>query len=205
MIQRILEKNKIFLLFFSQYFYMGLFTIFSMRVFVAVDTPKSVVEELKMIQKSLREAELKLVKDFHLTLKFLGDVPEPRIEMVKEALKKIKFKPFKTQLTEIGVFPNPNYIKVVWVGISPDNFISLQKQVDDVFEKLGFKRDKRFHPHLTLARVKFVKDKEGFKKTLREIKVEKWEFEVNEFKLIKSMLTKQGPIYEDLAVFKLIL
>lgn len=176
-----------------------------MRVFVAVDIPKGVMEDLKEIQKYLREAELKPVKDFHLTLKFLGEVSEPRVEEVKEALKQIKFKSFKAQLTEIGVFPNPNYVRVVWVGVSPEDFISLQKQVDNSLEKLGFKKDNRFHPHLTLARVKFVKDKENFKKIFGNIKIEKREFEVNEFKLIKSTLTREGPIYEDLAVFKLIL
>ena len=174
-----------------------------MRVFVAVNVSKEVVEELKKAQKDLKDAKLKLVKDFHLTLKFLGEVSEPKVEEIKEALKQIKFKSFKAQLTGIGVFPNPNYVRVVWVGVSPDNFISLQKQVDDVLEKLGFKKDRRFHPHLTLARVKFVKDKESFKRIIRDIKVEKKEFEVNEFKLIKSTLIKEGPIYEDLGVFKL--
>ncbi len=174
-----------------------------MRVFIAVDIPEDVIEELKKAQKYLKEDNLKPVKDFHLTLKFLGEIPEPNVENVKDLLKQIKFKPFKAQLTSIGVFPNPNYVRIVWVGISPENFISLQRDVDNSLEKIGFKKDKRFHPHLTLARVNFVKDKEGFKRILEDIKVEKKEFKVNEFKLIKSTLTREGPIYEDLEVFKL--
>jgi len=174
-----------------------------MRVFVAVSVPKDVVEELRKAQKCLKDAKLKLVKDFHLTLKFLGEVPESKVDDIKDALKQIRFKPFKAQLTEMGVFPNQDYIRVVWVGVSQDNFVSLQKQVDTKLEKLGFRRDKRFHPHLTLARVRFVEDKESFRRTFREIKVEKKGFEVNDFKLIKSTLTTEGAIYEDLAVFKL--
>ena len=69
-------------------------------------------------------------------------------------------------------------------------------------ENLGFKKDTRFHPHVTLARVKFVKDKQDFIKSLKEIKIEKKSFEITEFKLIKSTLTGEGPIYEDLAVFQ---
>ena len=174
-----------------------------MRIFVAVGVPKDVVEEVKKAQKSLKDAKLKLVKDFHVTLKFLGEVPEPKVEEIKEALKQIKLKPFKAKLTGMGVFPNPNYIRVVWIGVSPNEFIELQKQVNIALERVGFKKDKRFHPHLTLARIKFVKDKESFKSVLRDIKVEKKEFEINEFKLIKSTLTREGPVYEDLEVFKL--
>src|SRR4030042_2347179 len=116
-----------------------------MRIFIAVDIPEDVIEELKKAQKFLKEANLKPVKDFHLTLKFLGEVPEPKVEKVKDLLKQINFKPFKAQLTSIGVFPNPNYVRVVWVGISPENFISLQRDVDNSLEKIGFKKDKRFH------------------------------------------------------------
>lgn len=173
-----------------------------MRIFVAVTVPNDVKDELKRIQGSLTEAKLGLVKVFHLTLKFLGDVAEPKVEEVKQALQKIEFKQFKTALTETGVFPNENYVRVVWVGVKPVEFMELQKQIEKCFECMGFKREKRFHPHLTLARVKFIQDKELFKKVLKDIKVEKLEFEINEFKLIKSTLTREGPIYEDLAVFK---
>ncbi|MBU3941864.1 MAG: RNA 2',3'-cyclic phosphodiesterase, partial [Nanoarchaeota archaeon] len=120
------------------------------------------------------------------------------------ALKEIKFEKFNTALTKIGVFPNESYIRVVWVGLndSENKITNLQKEIDSKIELLGFKKDTRFHPHLTLARVKFVEDKQGFTKNLKEIKIKKETFQITEFKLIKSILTPEGPIYEDLAVFR---
>ena len=64
-----------------------------------------------------------------------------------------------------------------------------------------FKKEKRFYPHITLGRVKFVNDPETFVPALKEITVEPKQFEVKEFKLIKSTLTSEGPVYEDLAIF----
>lgn len=138
-----------------------------------------------------------------MTLKFLGEVAEPKIEEIKISLSKLEYAGFKASLTEIGVFPNQNYVRVVWAGVEQEDFIRLQAQIDSQLAKLGFKKDKRFHPHLTLARVNFVEDKASFGKLLSEIKMKNLEFKVDEFKLIKSTLTREGPIYEDLAVFKL--
>jgi 2'-5' RNA ligase len=106
-------------------------------------------------------------------------------------------------LTDIDVFPNESYAKVVWAGLNdPESKITnLQKEIDSKIELLDFKKDTRFHPHLTLARVNFVEDKERFIKNLKEIKIKKETFQITEFKLIKSTLTGEGPVYEDLASF----
>jgi len=177
-----------------------------MRVFIAVEMPEEIKKILLDAQKQIntKEARIRPAKAFHLTLKFLGEVEEKKIENIKSALKTIKFKKFDTALTEIGVFPNENYIRVVWIGLndSENKITSLQKEVDSKIEKLGFKKDTRFHPHLTLARVKFVEDKQGFIKNLKEIKIEKKAFQITEFKLIKSILTPEGPVYEDISVFQ---
>ncbi len=177
-----------------------------MRTFIAIEMPEEIKKILLDAQKQINteKAKIRPAKAFHLTLKFLGEIEEKKIDEIKSALKAIRFKQFKTALTEIGVFPNESYIRVVWAGLddSENNIINLQKEVDSKMENLGFKKDTRFHPHVTLARVKFVKDKQDFIKSLKEIKIEKKAFKVSEFKLIKSILTPEGPIYEDLAVFQ---
>jgi len=176
-----------------------------MRTFIAIEMPKEIKEILLDAQKQINTEKVKVrpAKAFHLTLKFLGEVEEKKIEEIKSALKATKFKKFNTTLTEIGVFPSEDYIRVVWVGLNdPKSIITnLQKEVDSKLETLGFKKDTKFHPHVTLARVKFVEDKERFIKNLKEIKIEKKSFKITEFKLIKSILTPEGPIYEDLASF----
>jgi len=173
-----------------------------MRLFIAIELPKDVVAELARLQKEIDLFGLRQVKEFHLTLKFLGDVPDSKIERVKEALRTVKFKPFRAELSETGVFPNPSYVRVVWAGVKADEILQLQKQIELEFEKLGWGRDKDFKPHLTLARVNFVKDKEALSKKLSSLKAKRIQFEVSEFKLIQSTLTPNGPAYETQASFK---
>src|SRR3989338_5619990 len=177
-----------------------------MRTFIAMDLPEEVKSELADAQRQLSSAasaaaKMSLAHDFHLTLKFLGEITPAKVEIVKNCLGNVKFKSFTAAVLGVGVFPSESYIRVVWIGIEPeDGFIRLQKQVDNTLEK-EFPKDKDFKPHLTLARVKFVSDKSAFLQQLRQIKVKNIKFTVDRFKLKKSTLTKEGAVYEDLAVY----
>lgn len=175
-----------------------------MRLFIALD-----FEELKDyfigLQEQLpKDAKLTKTQAFHLTLKFLGEVSEDNLRNITEQLKKIKFKKLELNPDNIGVFPNEKVIRVVWVGINPkEKVIGLQKNIESILEKFNFKKDFEFHPHITLARVKFVKDKADFINFLKCIKIDKnKKIEIKNFKLIKSTLTPEGPVYEDLEVFE---
>jgi len=124
-------------------------------------------------------------------------VPEGKVEKIKEALREVGFAPFSASVSGIGVFPSENYIRVVWVGLeSHDAITQLQKDVDDSMKAIGFGPERDFTPHLTLCRVRNVKDREAFLKSVKAIEVEKREFMVSSFKLMKSTLTPQGPVYE---------
>jgi len=170
-----------------------------MRLFVAIDLDQE--DYFKEIQKKLPEAKASFPKTFHLTLKFLGETDKK--EEIIGKLKEIKFKYFKLKTTHIGVFPSENYIRVVWLGLNNNNDLKkLQQDIESALESFNFKRDFDFHPHITLARIKFLKDKENFVKKLKEIKFDEKEFQVKEFKLIKSELTREGPFYEDIEVFE---
>jgi RNA 2',3'-cyclic 3'-phosphodiesterase len=173
-----------------------------MRLFIAIELPKEVVAELMRLQKEIDMFGLRPVKDFHLTLKFLGDVPDSKIEKVKETLRAIKFRKFTAELSETGVFPNPDYVKVIWAGVKAETILQLQKEIELEFEKMGWGRDKDFKPHLTLARVNFIKDKNALSKKLRNLQVKEIKFDVGEFKLIKSTLTPTGPEYETQETYK---
>lgn len=172
-----------------------------MRAFIAID-----LGELKdyflRLQKQLPEtAKLNLTKSFHLTLKFLGEAPDDKIEVIKKRLAEVNFSPFQITTSNIGFFPNENYINVVWVGAEPKGKITaLQKRIDDLLLPL-FERDVRFHPHITLARVKYISDKDDFMKKMRLIKTGEKEITIRKFMLMKSTLTKEGPVYGEIAVF----
>jgi len=173
-----------------------------MRAFIAIETPKEINLILKEIQKKFESlGKIKFTQEpYHLTLKFLGEISEDQCTQVKDVLKSIKFKPFELELTQLGVFPNENYIKVIWVGTKDKEVNELQQQIDSKLTGM-FGKDSRFHAHITLGRVKFISDKEKIKELLKT-KVPSLKFEVKEFKLIKSELTPNGPKYEDLEVFK---
>ena len=78
--------------------------------------------------------------------------------------------------------------------------IELQQKIDKVL-LADFPKDKKFHPHITLARVKFIENKKEFINKLKGMAIEKKKNKVKNFKLIKSTLTSNGPIYEELAEF----
>ncbi|MCX8146867.1 MAG: RNA 2',3'-cyclic phosphodiesterase [Candidatus Woesearchaeota archaeon] len=174
-----------------------------MRLFIAISISKEAEEELKRLQNELRYAKLNLVKDFHLTLKFLGDVDNKKIDKIKERLKEIKSKKFSLELSDIGVFPSENYIRVVWVGLKPENkVVELQNAVESSLEDI-FEKDKNFKPHITIARVKAIENKKEFKSIIKNLKVKIVKSEITCFKLIKSTLTPKGPVYEILEKFAL--
>jgi len=173
-----------------------------MRVFIAIELPENIKNYLKDLQKSLTDIKASFVKEFHLTLKFLGEVSDEDIENIKEALSKIKPEKFSVNLSKLGFFSNEDYIRVVWAGLEPEKkVLDLQKKIDLSMESFGFRREKDFKSHLTLARVKFIENKKEFVEKIKSLEIKPFGFEVSSFSLIKSTLTRDGPIYEELAKF----
>jgi 2'-5' RNA ligase len=173
------------------------------RTFIAVELPKPIKESVKSIQQEMDLKGLKLVKPelVHLTLKFLGDIPESQVELISTALSEIHCTPFNARVTGVGVFPNPNYIKVIWLG-AHGTFDLLHSEVERVLKVFRFKKDKgKFTAHATLARVKYLDEssKSQIAHILAELQdVDLGEFRVNTITFKKSTLTPKGPIYETL-------
>jgi|SRR3989338_1573801 len=177
-----------------------------MRFFIAIEIPEDAKERLAAVKESMdyRLAKVTWVKkeNMHLTLKFLGNLRPAEIDKVKEGLRKIKFHRFDVSFDSIGVFPSEEYIRIIWVGLKPEEYIeNLKLQIDEMLEKL-FKKEKDFRAHITLGRVKYLEDKERVLNRLKEIKVDGDRFIVDSFKLMKSALTRQGPIYGLVEEFK---
>jgi len=172
-----------------------------MRLFIGIRLPKEINEILHNIQKRIgnKDAKIKWVfkKNLHLTLKFIGNVEEHKLEQIKKKLRGIIMEPMELSLDEIGVFSHGEVLRVIWVGIQPEKLVmDLQKKIDSEMLELGFDADTKFSAHLTLGRVKFVKkEKELFDK-ITKIKLNKSKFGIMDFCLIESKLTKDGPKYE---------
>ncbi len=169
-----------------------------MRTFISIELGEA-RKQLVKIQKMLPEFEGKMteMENLHLTLKFLGEVTEKEAEEVKKRLGKIDFGKFKIIIDKLGVF-SESFIRIMWVGINEKcrELWELQKKIDDALKDL-FEKEKRFMGHITIARVKNIKDKKKFIEKLRGIKFDNIEFEADSFKMIKSTLTPKGPVYEE--------
>ena len=172
-----------------------------MRAFIAVDIPEEVKKRILEIQEKLPEFQGKKTEEenLHLTLKFLGETDNEKAEEIKNRLKEIKLKRFEAEIDSLGVF-SPSFIKIIWLHLAGCE--ELQKEVDDKLAGL-FVKESRFMGHLTIARVKNIKNKNDFLQEAGKIKIEKMRFLADSFKLKKSVLTSEKPIYEDIAVFNL--
>ena len=172
-----------------------------MRLFIAADF-NELNDYFAGLQKQLpQNAKLNSVKSFHLTLKFLGEVPQNDVGGITDSLIKIKFEKFSVSLDSIGIFPTEDNARVVWVGLKPqEKIIELQKQVDYSLEKF-FRKETDFKAHITLARVKFPVDRKSFADEIKKIKIESRKIEIKDFRLMKSSLTPQGPVYGEIERF----
>ncbi len=172
-----------------------------MRLFIAIDF-NELKEYFIELQKLLpKNAKLSYTKTFHLTLKFLGEVQPNNVDKIVSSLRNIKFESFSVFLDSIGIFPTENYIRVVWIGLNPEErVLELQNKIDESLKPL-FKKEKDFKAHITLARVKYPEDKKSFVEQIKKIKVENKKIEIKNFRLMRSTLTPKSPIYEDLEVF----
>ena len=214
-----------------------------MRAFVAVEiTEPGITGAIENLQSELLRAEPGGARPvgaglLHITLQFLGEVPEAAESRVVGALGSIKFDAFDVRIGGVGAFPNARSPRVVWVGASPSPPITataaaqgggrpsgtgsgrgdndgpapaagaapscpklqdLAQRVSGVLGPLGYKSDKPFRPHCTIFRIKRRVD---IAKELREMAGRSFGVQrVKSFKLKRSLLTPQGPVYSDLAV-----
>ena len=175
------------------------------RTFIAVEVPYDVKEAAAYIQTELRKFNCRVswtrTAGMHLTLKFLGDTDTALIGELKEALRETvsDFAQFPMTLKNAGVFGGGNP-KILWLGFeeSPD-LLALQKKIDERISEFGFPPErKKFHPHLTLGRIKEPYNAREMAKCLIERRIEPISFAVNEVNLFKSELKPAGAVYTSL-------
>ncbi len=171
-----------------------------MRAFIAVDIPfHRRIEELQgSIVGRFKPVER---ENMHITLKFLGDVDEKKLNAIKSVVEGCKVAPFRIKLHGVGFFPSERYIKVLWIGIENGEEIKrMMMCIDEKLKPLGFKKERSYVPHLTVARVKgkvSIENIDEFRDAYFG------EAEIKEVKIKKSTLTEKGPIYEDIFVIQL--
>ena len=184
----------------------------SIRSFVAVNLDEALQESLAAViqefRNRLKHARTRIswvnAGSIHLTLKFLGSVEVKKVPAILEKLEEAvsEIRPFPMIFGDLGVFPNLNQPRVIWVGVQKGGkeVCLLQKRVEDRLSELGFKSEKRgFSPHLTLGRIKALGSRGEVLRSLKELnQPEIGETKVTKVSLMKSTLTPKGAIYTEL-------
>jgi 2'-5' RNA ligase len=172
-----------------------------LRCFIAIELPEEIKKTIDVCIKRLKQtgADVKWVsaKNLHLTLKFMGATPEGLLTEINKKLSSIAklHDRFTSRIFGAGVFPNVKYSRVIWLGVhDSEEIIKLQHDIDKSMEGLGFKRDeKQFTPHLTIGRVKSMRNKDALIKELAALKEADFgKIEVINITMMKSELKPGG-------------
>ncbi|MEM4348325.1 MAG: RNA 2',3'-cyclic phosphodiesterase [Candidatus Anstonellaceae archaeon] len=168
-----------------------------MRLFVAIRVPKDALPQIQRVSAPLEGAlGVKMTKpeNLHITLRFIGEVETQQAEKIAEALNRIEFEPFEVKLFLAGAFPNRHFPRAIWIGGSSQEASQLASKIDSVLSFLKLPQEE-FRLHLTVARApKSAADIDDFLNQPPFC----ISFPVDAFFLIRSRLTPEGPIYEDI-------
>lgn len=175
-----------------------------MRLFAAVPIAEPARGEIAKLLARLREPgwPLRLVHDhgLHLTMKFFGEVPPGRLEVIEEAVRASVpgTGALPLQLAEIGAFPSVHRPRIVWVGLSaPPQLELLQDRLERRAEAIGFPPEGTpFRPHVTLARVREGQRLPAGALEGLAAEYEPMAFLASELVLYESVLGRGGPRYE---------
>jgi 2'-5' RNA ligase len=180
-----------------------------MRVFIAVDLPNELREQLAELERDLEPltdtARWVAPESIHITLKFIGEVPEKRIEDIDAALTGLTWKSFTITVRGVGFFPGNRSPRVFWAGMEAPTMQKLAEELDSRMERLGFEKEKRaFRPHITLARARDSRIDSSLVTAASKYEEHEFgSFAVDRIFLFKSTLKPTGAVYERLKEYLL--
>ncbi|WP_187647389.1 RNA 2',3'-cyclic phosphodiesterase [Nitrosophilus labii] len=159
-----------------------------MRLFLGTFAKIDNLAAIKREFEDIIEAKWVEEENIHLTYLFLGEVENPKDIIFK--LKNIQYKKKSIQIRSLGYFGRPP--KILYAKIEDNEIEALYK---NICKRLGIKIDKKYIPHITLARIKKTKNINRFLTKIEEFKNHKLGNMQLELFLIKSELTPKGPKY----------
>jgi len=178
----------------------------ALRLFLAVTLPPEIKKTCREIIHTLKtsDADVNWVPEdnFHVTLKFLGDVSQDKVGDVTDVCRRVAagHPAFTFSLGTLGAFPSLTAPRILWVGAQTDQdpFGRLAADITTALEHLGFKTEKRpFHPHITLGRIRSERSHAQLISTLHSNKNAgiSREIPAQNATLFESTLTPHGAVY----------
>jgi 2'-5' RNA ligase len=176
------------------------------RVFCAVELPETARERVLRHIAHLKEAvpDVKATwsrdANLHLTLKFLGEIPQTSVPGFSDAASRAVagLAPFSIRLEQAGAFPKHGQPRVLWIGINDfsGKLGELHAHLENEAAKEGFEKDERpFHPHLTVARLRQPQHAQTLAAAYQQLEFEPAEVAVSELLVIRSELSSDGSKY----------
>ncbi len=173
-----------------------------MRIFIAIELPPHIKQHLGAIARELRRCDVTAswVKpdNLHLTLKFLGEVEDTRLPRLAEQINRLARQQgaFTASLSGFGFFPSPESPRILYAAIQePLPFKQLVRHLDFMLEPSGFAPEQHFTPHITLARIKSIKNLESLRQMLDDMPLQQT-FTVSAVNLFGSTLHTDGARYQ---------
>ena len=176
-----------------------------MRLFVAIALPQEVKESIATLRGGIPDARWIAAENFHVTLAFIGDVQTPDMLDISTALGKLDHPAFYLDIEDVGVFGSSKRPRILWAGIrNQETLTLLHQKIVTAIDSAGIKiEDRRFRPHITLARVhKSPYEKVRSYLTDHALFREK-PVPVNSFSLFSSHLASTGALYNEEVIFDL--
>lgn len=183
----------------------------TLRLFAAI--PIVPDDNFAMIYNGLRQTlDYNIIKwvdldNIHITLRFFGETQAMEVPIIKTALQKATegIKPFELKLENTGIFGSKYDPRVIWFGIAENKaLLTLHDNIRVALEEVEYFADRQnFVPHLTIARIKEIRDKQFFQQIMERFRNVKLLCQtVNDYSLFESELKKEGPRYTCLETFK---
>jgi 2'-5' RNA ligase len=180
----------------------------TIRTFIAVDLPASIISLLEKVQQELKPLRLGArwvrPENIHLTIRFLGDIDPGDIDKIGGAMSEAaeQFASITLAVGGVGVFPGIKRPRVIWVGLGGQIqlLMELQRKLEDNLETIGFPKEKRpFKGHLTLGRIKAAVNPNTIRQIIQEYAdLGSQEFTAERIILYKSDLRPSGAVYTQL-------
>ncbi len=178
-----------------------------MRLFVSIELPDEVRNSLRRAQEQLAEmvkAKWTPVDQFHITLKFLGETPDPHLPKIIEELRGVRFdEALALQTAGLVCFPPHGPIRIIAAAMKDEGGLcaELQSEIDQACHAAGFPLEgRRWRPHVTIGRVK-DRSATGARSAVTSASLLCISSEIHEFYLMESRLDQDGPNYTRVATF----
>lgn len=179
------------------------------RLFVAVDIPHEILRYISPMQESIKKSGLTVATyaqthQLHITIAFLGEVPEDQIPDIKHALSAIVFNTMQASCGNIGTFEEDGQTRVIFMHIICHELRNLYERIMDELHSITTVHAQKFIPHITLARVKQTPDEQALTTFLNSVETPDYQFEISYFTLRESVATGQGHQHIDIQRYELV-